>query len=89
MMVSPRRVRWFCSPGRTFSDNDARSEFIVAKHAVPLRGLAQDQDQVRQVGDDLAVLVENELDRSNPGGLPRLSVASRAFFEIGEAVLED
>ena len=58
-MVGPGRVGHFFSPWRAPSDDDARVELVVTKHAFPFWGFSQDQDQVRKVGDDLAVLVEN------------------------------
>src|SRR5262249_16094490 len=63
VMISPSFVR-LCLPqwGRRFSrfDNYLRVELVIRKHAFPLRHLAQDEDQVGEIGFDLAVRVKDQ-----------------------------
>ena len=58
-MIGPGRIGCFLFPWRAPFDNDPRVEFVVSKHPFPFRCLAQDQDHVREIGDDLAVVIEN------------------------------
>ena len=87
MVVGPRRVERLVSPGRALSDDDARIELVIAKHALPLRGfLAGSRSSSRGSRTILP-----SLSRMSPSvqsdGLPRRSVASRAFFKSAKRFL--
>src|SRR3954468_13227370 len=88
MVVNPRRVERLVSPGWALSDDDARLELVIGKHALPLLGLLQDQDQIGEVRNDLAFLIEN--DPISP--IRRLAPPQRrfaSFLQVGKTILED
>src|SRR5262249_45375469 len=46
MMISPIRVGRFLSPRRALADHNAGIELIISEHALPLRMMAEEQNQV-------------------------------------------
>ena len=47
MVVDPGRIGRIASPRRGPADDDMGRELVVPEHALPFRGRAKDQNQVR------------------------------------------
>src|SRR5215471_4495887 len=62
VMVGPRCINLFLPyPWWGPSNNHMRVELVVGKHALPLRRFTQDQNQIGEIGNDLALCIENEV----------------------------
>src|SRR5271165_4722771 len=61
VVVGPRRIERFLTPRRLLTDDYLRHELIEAEHALPLRMMAQKQNEIMQQRAHRAVLVELEI----------------------------
>jgi hypothetical protein len=94
VVVGPRRPG-LGTPRRSFPDRDLHTKLVVGEHTFPRRVSAQDQNEVRQIGDDIPVVVQNEivgpirccLCASCAVRIPQLLLA--VLLHLREAVLED
>ena len=91
VVVVPARVGFFFAPWWTRSDDHARRKLIESEHAVPLRCVGQDQDQIGQDRLNFTCLVKNEVVSPITFSFSGVTTQFRfaRAFQVVEAILEN
>src|SRR5271166_87398 len=92
MMIAPGRVRHLFGPRRAATHNDPCAELVIAENSLPLWSFPQNQNCVAEIGNDLAVPVENELFAPVRAGSPSTTTTQcilSVLLERVELVLQD